>query len=122
MLVSDFSFDLPEELIFDVNYLGGNMPTFALNFSRPLITWRRADVKQLRYPPQHELVLANLYSDLLIETAPGIVRAVTPGGDLWLSGILREQKAEVIAAYRKQGLRLARATTRGKWVMLQLQK
>jgi glutamate decarboxylase len=27
--------DLPEELIFSVNYLGGNMPTFALNFSRP---------------------------------------------------------------------------------------
>ncbi|WP_419534183.1 glutamate decarboxylase [Endozoicomonas sp.] len=27
--------DLPEDLIFRVNYLGGNMPTFALNFSRP---------------------------------------------------------------------------------------
>ena len=26
--------DLPEKLIFNVNYLGGNMPTFALNFSR----------------------------------------------------------------------------------------
>jgi glutamate decarboxylase len=26
---------LPQELIFDVNYLGGHMPTFALNFSRP---------------------------------------------------------------------------------------
>jgi glutamate decarboxylase len=26
---------LPEELIFRVNYLGGEMPTFALNFSRP---------------------------------------------------------------------------------------
>jgi glutamate decarboxylase len=26
---------LPEELIFKVNYLGGDMPTFALNFSRP---------------------------------------------------------------------------------------
>jgi glutamate decarboxylase len=26
---------LPEDLIFKVNYLGGNMPTFALNFSRP---------------------------------------------------------------------------------------
>jgi glutamate decarboxylase len=26
---------LPEELIFKVDYLGGNMPTFALNFSRP---------------------------------------------------------------------------------------
>jgi glutamate decarboxylase len=27
--------ELPEELIFNVNYLGGDMPTFALNFSRP---------------------------------------------------------------------------------------
>ena len=27
--------DLPEELIFNVNYLGGDMPTFGLNFSRP---------------------------------------------------------------------------------------
>jgi glutamate decarboxylase len=26
---------LPEELVFNVNYLGGQMPTFALNFSRP---------------------------------------------------------------------------------------
>ncbi|MDO4901669.1 glutamate decarboxylase [Actinomyces sp.] len=26
---------LPEELIFEVSYLGGQMPTFALNFSRP---------------------------------------------------------------------------------------
>jgi len=27
--------DLPDDLIFNVNYLGGNIPTFALNFSRP---------------------------------------------------------------------------------------
>ena len=26
---------LPQDLIFDVNYLGGHMPTFSLNFSRP---------------------------------------------------------------------------------------
>jgi glutamate decarboxylase len=26
---------LPKELIFNINYLGGQMPTFALNFSRP---------------------------------------------------------------------------------------
>ncbi len=29
------SADLPEDLIFHVNYLGGDMPTFTLNFSRP---------------------------------------------------------------------------------------
>lgn len=27
--------DLPADLVFDVNYLGGDMPTFSLNFSRP---------------------------------------------------------------------------------------
>lgn len=27
--------DLPDDLVFKVNYLGGDMPTFALNFSRP---------------------------------------------------------------------------------------
>ena len=27
--------DLPSELVFDVTYLGGHMPSFALNFSRP---------------------------------------------------------------------------------------
>ena len=27
--------ELPEELIFNVDYLGGHMPTFAFNFSRP---------------------------------------------------------------------------------------
>jgi len=26
---------LPDDLVFKVNYLGGEMPTFALNFSRP---------------------------------------------------------------------------------------
>src|SRR6266576_37308 len=26
---------LPDDLVFNVNYLGGDMPTFALNFSRP---------------------------------------------------------------------------------------
>jgi glutamate decarboxylase len=29
------SASLPRELVFDVDYLGGHMPTFALNFSRP---------------------------------------------------------------------------------------
>ena len=39
---------LPEDLVFRVNYLGGNMPTFALNFSRPGQPDRRA---VLQLPP-----------------------------------------------------------------------
>jgi len=30
--------DLPEELIFHINYLGGDMPNYSLNFSRPSVS------------------------------------------------------------------------------------
>jgi glutamate decarboxylase len=39
--------DLPQELVFNVNYLGGDMPTFALNFSRPR---RAGDRAVLQFP------------------------------------------------------------------------
>jgi ribosomal protein L11 methyltransferase len=93
-----------------------------LNFPAPQIRWRHADVKRLAEKKPYDLVLGNLFSGILIEAAKQITAAVAPQGKLWLSGILRDQKDEVIAAYRKQGLSLSRATTRGKWVMLQLQK
>ena len=43
---------LPEELVFNVNYLGGNMPTFALNFSRPGRRGRRAVLHVLPARPR----------------------------------------------------------------------
>jgi ribosomal protein L11 methyltransferase len=91
----------------------------ALNFSKPLIRWRRADVRRLRATARYDLVLANLFSGILGEAAPRIAGCMAPGGQLWLSGILDSQQREVIAAYRGQGLRLIRAFRRGKWVMLQ---
>jgi ribosomal protein L11 methyltransferase len=93
-----------------------------LNFSRPLIRWRRADVKKLRATPRYDLVLANLFSGILEETAARIAGCVSPGGELWLSGILDPQKREVIAAYRGEGLRLAHVIRRGKWVMVLLRR
>ncbi len=90
----------------------------ALNFPTPLVRWRCADVKRLAVARRHDLVLANLFSGLLIEAAPRIAAAVTPGGQLWMSGILRDQQEEVEAAYRGQGMEPLRATRRGKWVML----
>jgi len=93
----------------------------ALNFPAPKIRWRHADVKRLAEKKPYDLVLGNLFSGILIEAARQVTNAVAPTGQLWLSGILREQKSEVVKAYQKQGLHLQRATTRGKWVMLQLQ-
>jgi ribosomal protein L11 methyltransferase len=90
-----------------------------LNFRLPTIHWRQADVKKLRTQNGYELVLANLFSGILCAAAEIITGAVAPGGELWMSGILRPQRQEVVEAYEKRGWRLLRAVRRGKWVMLQ---
>ena len=45
------------------------------------------------------LVMANILANVLIELRPAISSLVAPGGELVLSGILREQADEVIDAY-----------------------
>jgi ribosomal protein L11 methyltransferase len=92
----------------------------ARNFEQPLIRWRRADVRKLRASATYDLVLANLFSGILAEAAAQIAACVSPGGELWLSGILSSQEKEVAATYGGQGMELIRAFRRGKWVMLRL--
>jgi ribosomal protein L11 methyltransferase len=90
-----------------------------LNFSRRLVRWQVGDVRKLRESQGWSLILANLFSGILAEAAPRIARALARGGELWLSGVLRDQQEEVAAAFRTAGLRHARTVTRGKWVMQQ---
>jgi len=91
----------------------------ALNFSQPQIRWSCADVRKLNAKVRYDLVMANLFSGILGEAAAQIAGCVSPGGHLWLSGILRSQQHEVVAAYRAQGLKLDGVNRRGKWIMLQ---
>jgi ribosomal protein L11 methyltransferase len=69
-----------------------------LNFSTPLIRWKREDVMRLRGSARYDLVLANLFSEILCQAAPQIAGCVAPGGQLWLSGILRSQQELVVTA------------------------
>jgi ribosomal protein L11 methyltransferase len=93
-----------------------------LNFSTPLIHWRCADVKKFKATVRYGLVVANLFSGILCEAAESIAGCVLPGGRLWLTGVLRSQQDEVIAAYRRRRMKLVRVVSRGKWVMIQLEK
>jgi ribosomal protein L11 methyltransferase len=104
---------------FDADAIRTARENEALNFSQPLVKWQRGDVLKRRIPARYDLILANLYSGILIEAAAPIAACVAPEGSLWQSGILRSQQDDVIAAYDHQGLHLVRATRRGKWVMLQ---
>lgn len=51
---------------------------------------------------EHDLVLANILANPLIELAPTITASVRPGGQLALAGLLVTQAAAVTAAYADQ--------------------
>ena len=80
------------------------------------VTVRRLDV--LKWTPTRTwpIVAANMYSSILIQSALTIVRAIEPSGRLIFSGILREQEREVVAAFRKAGLRIEKIVRKGKWI------
>jgi len=77
---------------------------------------KRLDV--LRWTPKGNwrVIAANLFSSLLVAIAPQLASALAPGGRLIFSGILREQEAEVVAAFRAAGLRVLKRAPKGKWV------
>jgi ribosomal protein L11 methyltransferase len=102
---------------FDANAIVTARRNEALNFRSRVVNWEVADVKRLRARPRYSLVVANLFSGILVEAAPRIARVLEPDGELWLSGVLRSQQEEVAAACRKTALRHVKTTTRGKWVM-----
>jgi ribosomal protein L11 methyltransferase len=87
----------------------------ALNGIRGVV-FRRFDVLKWRPARKWTVVTANLFSTILVQAAPQIVDAVAKGGRLILSGILRAQSDEVLAAFERQGCRFERVGRRGKWV------
>jgi ribosomal protein L11 methyltransferase len=73
----------------------------------------------LRAPP-FDLVLANILARTLIDLAPAMRRAVSPGGIAILSGLLDPQAREVCAIYRVVGFRLVERRNRDGWAALTL--
>lgn len=63
-------------------------------------------------------VVANILAGPLVELAPELAAAVTPGGTLVLSGLLDRQVEEVTAAYVAQGLTPAGGARQGEWARL----
>ena len=61
----------------------------------------------LRRQGRFDLIAANILARPLVSMAPALARALVPGGAAVLSGLLTPQEAQVIAACRTQGLRLA---------------
>ena len=70
----------------------------------------------------YDLVFANILARPLVRLAPGIRRALKPGGIAILSGLLRSQQRFVFAAYLGRGFRLRRRILRDAWATLVLER
>jgi ribosomal protein L11 methyltransferase len=67
------------------------------------------------------VVLANILANTLIELMPDLAAALSPGGQLILSGLLIEQEVSVTAAANAHGLHLADRQVEEDWVALVVQ-
>ncbi|MCX6868245.1 MAG: 50S ribosomal protein L11 methyltransferase [Verrucomicrobia bacterium] len=89
----------------------------AMRNGTPGILTKKQDI--LTWKPRrqgYEVVTANLFSTVLIAAWPVIVKALAPGGDLIVSGILASQAWEVVTAAASNGLGFTRVIRKGKWV------
>ena len=83
----------------------------------PEITMKDQDV--LKWKPRkkgYDVVLANLFSTVLIEAWPVIAKSLAKGGDLVVSGILASQAWNVFEAAAKEGIGFTKVVKKGKWV------
>lgn len=67
-----------------------------------------------------DIVVANIIADVIIGLAPAIPGYIKRDGLFITSGIIRERKAEVLAAYKDQGLECVEALEMGEWVAMVL--
>lgn len=83
------------------------------------VEFLRLDLLGWEPPQRYQVISANLFSELLIKALPIFRRALRRDGTLILSGILREQAAELLHELGRAGFVLDRERRRGKWIALQ---
>ena len=80
------------------------------------VTVEERDVLKWKPRVKYDVVLANLFSTVLIEAFPVIAKLLRPGGDLIISGILASQAWDVVSAGAGYGFGFSRVVRKGKWV------
>lgn len=78
------------------------------------VRFKVADVRNLKLPRTIDIVVANLFSELLIEVLPKVQHA----RGLILSGVLREQERDVRRALTRCKIDIVDVRRRGKWIAI----
>jgi ribosomal protein L11 methyltransferase len=86
------------------------------------VTARGLEHPALRADGAYDLVFANILARPLVRLAPSIARAASDDADIVLSGLQMSDVPAVLAAYRAQGLTLARRLGLDGWATLLLRR
>jgi len=78
------------------------------------VEFQGADVVRGTFPRDIDIVTANLFSELLIEILPKLKRARW----LILSGVLRDQEADLWRALKRNRIAIVETRRRGKWIAI----
>lgn len=70
----------------------------------------------------YDMILANILARPLVAFSHALARNLAPGGTAVLSGLLASQSAQVVAAHRRQGLRLRKRIVRQGWATLVMER
>lgn len=91
----------------------------AVNNDTPDLTLEVADVLKWKPKERYELVVANIFSNILIAIFPKLVRSMKKDGVLMISGILHTQSEDCLAAGRAAGVEFDKIVRKGRWVSAQ---
>ncbi len=80
------------------------------------------DAPAFREAAPFDLILANILKGPLIALAPDMAEATAPQGRVILSGILREQAADIVSEYARYGINEVGRQEIGDWATLVLMK
>jgi ribosomal protein L11 methyltransferase len=65
-----------------------------------------------------DMVIANIQRNVLLELLPGMLRLLSPGGILLLSGLLTGDRTEMLDALAASGVRLLEEMGENEWIAL----
>lgn len=85
------------------------------------ITWLLGGLEAAPVDP-YELILANINRNVLLDSAPQLADMLPADGSLLLSGILKEDEAQITEAYQMQNLRPAGIRKKGNWLSILFRK
>jgi ribosomal protein L11 methyltransferase len=74
------------------------------------------DVLKWKPRKKYDVVVANLFSTILIQAFPVMAKLLKPGGEIVISGILASQAWEVFTAAAEHGFGFPTVIRKGKWV------